>query len=273
MRRVHDRTLAGELALAMHAASVEAGRKPTALGTAFRHSDAMGCARSIALTALNIDQEPMDLPGVWVTGIGTMLHEKAQDALVAAIDSEKFEVEVEKKCQSFEDGSGHIDLYLRERETSYTIVDELKSCNGVKFRALVGSGQFGKRVTPKPPALNNRVQVALNGKAVNADEVRLSYMATEAIAVGKGFEGLDRISAEYVMGRDEYEPLADAEIARVRGILVLARGGVVPDRIFPDDNGNLKKVNPSTDKWPCHYCFHRSTCERLGAGEKSVGQL
>ena len=270
MRKVTTRTIAGVLAEKWHQANIDAGPKPTALGTRFRHSDALGCARAVALTALGHEpSNPMDEAGSWVTTLGTKIHEFWQEAVDEAIDGK---VEAEVKVQSFEDGSGHIDILLTQ-DDGYKICFEGKSCGGTKFRYLVGGVDRGRRLNAKGPARDHKVQVALNAFGADADEARLCYFSTEAIAIGNGFHGLDRFTAEFVMSRDEYEPLALQEIARVRDILATVDAGIIPDRLWPGESWPPAKMSPETTKYPCGYCAHRTTCIKLGAGEKSVGQL
>ena len=261
MRRVTDRTLAGVLAERWHAEALAAGPKPTALNTRFRHSDALGCERAIALTALGVPKQDMDEVSHWVTGLGTKIHEWWQDAVLQVIDGGEIEV----KVQSFKDGSGHVDLLITDAN-GYVIAYELKSGGGTKFR----------QVAKKGPTASNVAQDALNGYGANADEIRIGYIATEAIGLNKGYHGLDRMTAEYVLSRAEYEPVALKEIARVSNIMADVDAGIVPDRLFPDDTRPgwpAKRVDPHTAVWPCQYCQHRDTCIRLGAGPQSVDKL
>lgn len=267
MRKVTDRTIAGVLAEKWHQANIDAGPKPTALGTRFRHSDAASCERKIALTALGVEQEPMDISGSWVTTLGTLLHEKWQEAVSEALLEGS--VEIEMKVGNFEvyDGSGHLDALIDDG--GYRICYELKTTGGTSFRRIVGAPSgWQKTAKAYGPSWSHVVQGSLNAYLADADELRIGYLATEAISVGKGFDGLDRISAEYVSHKTEFTHIALDEIRRVTRILGAVDNGVIPDRVYPEDGHAKTLGHPETVVFPCRYCGHFTTCVRLGAGQK-----
>lgn len=273
MRQVRSRTLAGILAEQWHAENLAAGPKETAMGSRFRHSDAGACERAIALTALKVDAEPMDISGSWVTRIGTIIHEMWQEALTEALVEGSVLVELKVGDFDVYDGSGHLDALINDN--GYLICYELKTMGGASFRRAVGAPSGGWQKTAKAygPGHSHLVQGSLNAHLSNADELRIGYLGTEAIGLGKGFNGLDRFSAEWVLSKDEFTPLALDEINRVNRILATVDNGVIPARVYPDNGTPIVISQPETTNWPCQYCKHRTTCVRLGAGEKSVGQL
>jgi hypothetical protein len=258
--------------------------KPTALGTRVRHSDAGKCARAIAYTAAGIPKsDPMDLTGVWNTSLGTLLHEKWQDALVARWP----DAEIEPKVGHPDlDASGHLDAIIRTADK--VIVYELKTIGGFGFKAAVGKMRKG---TPaEGPKREHVLQAALNGIAVDADEVVIGYLAKECISINAGLDltELGRFAAEWTYSREEYEPAAIVEKARLNGILDLVDKGELAARKFPpgalppgaeitdpargmwtvtDDEGTI--TNTGT-YWACAYCSHRTVCASTEPGRISI---
>lgn len=235
--------------------------KATALGTPFRHSDAGKCARAIAYTAAGIPRsDPMDVTGVWNTSLGSLIHEQWQAALEARYPA----AEVEVTCATVgADGSGHIDAVIRtecedcDRCTDgwRTIAYELKTVGGFGFKAGVGAARKG---TPaEGPRTAHILQASLNGRAVDADEVVVGYLAKECISatVAKRFgivDDLGRFAAEWTLTRDQYEPLADLEAARVAGILALVADGTLAARKSPEMPTGAEVTDPTTGAWASH---------------------
>jgi hypothetical protein len=158
--------------------------KPTANGTPFRHSDAGKCARAISYTAAGIPRsDPMDITGVWNTSLGTLIHEQWQEALQRRWP----DAEVEVTCSMVgADGSGHIDAVIRDypsplrSDAPWVIAYELKTVGGFGFKAAVGAARKG---TPaEGPKAAHLLQAAINGRAVDADEVIVGYLAKECIS-------------------------------------------------------------------------------------------
>lgn len=265
--------------------------KATALGTPFRHSDAGKCARAIAYTAAGIPKsDPMDITGVWNVTLGTLLHELWQEAL-----QERWpDAEIEVKCRTQgADGSGHIDAVIRQDrvypERPYTIAYELKSSGGYAYKAAVGARQKG--ALAEGPKSEHLRQSALNGLAVDADEIVIGYLAKEVIStnVAKRFaitNDLTRFCAEWTFTREQYEPIALEEAARIKGILALVADGQLAARKIPDlppgaeitdpsvgawaqntrdDDGNLIATNTGA-YWGCDYCGFQTLCATTEAG-------
>ncbi len=270
-----------------HAEDQAAGSKPRAFtDTRFRHSDAGACARAIALTALDVEaSSPMDLTGTWNTRLGTLIHELWQSALSTRYP----DALIEPKMRSVDgQGSGHADAFLVTTE-KVTILFELKTIGGYGYKMAVG--ERGAAQGPKP---EHRIQGALNARGLGADEVVIGYLSKEAISAAiakrKGISELGRICSEWTFHRDEWEPLADAEEARVAGILALLDGGELAARKIPSDEvpPGAVIVDPSAGRWEvrkngnvtdtgtfwaCDYCKHQGICPAMPADRCSVDAI
>jgi len=257
--------------------------KPTALGTRVRHSDAGKCARAIAYTAAGIAKsDPMDLTGVWNVSLGTMIHEHWQAALVERFPG----AEIEPKVGHDDlDASGHLDAIIRTADR--TICYELKTIGGFGFKAAVG--KMGRGKPAEGPKVEHLMQAALNGLACDADEVVIGYLAKECISINQGRDlpDLARFAAEWTFTREEYEPIAHAEKARLNGILALLDQGELAARKFP---GGLlppgaEITDPTTGRyevhdgealtdfgtwWACGYCSFRTVCATTDPGRIPV---
>lgn len=278
--------------------------KPTAHGTPFRHSDAGKCARAIAYTAAGVPKsDPMDITGVWNTSLGTMIHDLWQEALQRRWP----DAEVEVTCSTVgADGSGHIDAVIRTYVPSdfeggdgtidRTIAYELKTVGGFGFKAAVGAARKG---TPaEGPKAAHLLQAALNGRAVDADEVVVGYLAKECISatVAKRFgitDDVGRFAAEWTLTREEYEPLAEAEAERVAGILALVDDGTLAARKSPEMPPGAEVTDPASgawtqhlttaegervladtgSTWECDYCHYQTVCSTTEAGRIPVSSV
>ena len=77
---------------------------------------------------------------------------------------------------------------------------------------------------------------------------------------------LDRILAEWVIPRSEYEPIALRELARLDEVYnsVVVNGELPMASAVGDDGGELW-LNPHNKfrPWQCTYCSHRDVCLTL----------
>lgn len=273
----------------------------------FRHSDAGACARSVALSALDTPpSDPMDLTGVHNTSLGTIIHEAWQEVLAERYPDALIEPKVQT-CDGA--GAGHIDAVVTIPEggewievpdtdadpggrgdfLDKVIEVELKTVGGFAYKMAVG-----ERGAPQGPKHEHRVQSALNAKAVDADEAVIAYLSKEAISVNaakrKNLSELARFCAEWTMTRDEYLPLAEAEEARVLGILRLLDEGTLPARKIPSPElpTGAVIVDPSTGRWEvkgdagiedtgtfwaCGYCRFQTLCTDMPSGRCSVDEI
>lgn len=264
----------------MAAANTAAGPKPTAFGTRIRHSDAGKCARAIGFRAAGVpDSDPMDLPGVWVTSLGTLIHERWQEALRHTYPDALIEPKLGIEGL---DASGHADAIVTLSDRKVLV--ELKTTGGYSYKMKVGD-----RGAPEGPSYEHLLQAALNGVAVDADEIVIAYIATEAISRQvasrkKHLTELTRFCAEWTFGREEFEPLARMEEHRMRGILDLIDGGELPRRLIPSPElpRRAEIVDPNTGRWEvlddsgtvadtgtfwaCNYCSFQTTCAKTESG-------
>lgn len=270
-----------------HQANVEAGPKPRATATArFRHSDAGKCARAVAFAALDLPPtNPMDMAGTWATSLGTLLHEAWQEAILDTYP----DAEIEPKVSTIDgEGAGHIDAVFPDgRKVAF----ELKSVGGFAFKQAIG-----ERSAAHGPKAEHITQCALNAVAVDADEMVIGYLSKEAISVGiaqrKGISELGRFCAEWTFTREQFEPIAAAEMMRVRGILALVDAGKLPARKFPSGElpDGAEIVDPSTGRWEvldrasgalvdtgtfwaCGYCPHQTRCAATGSGRVELAEV
>lgn len=266
--------------------------KPTARGTRLRHSDAGKCSRALALGVAGAPRVPMDLPGYWVTGLGTIIHEAWQEAMIAKYGADVVVAEPECQVEGV-DGSGHADAVITLQavllEPEKRILYELKTCGGFKFKKIVG-----ERGPAEGPDLGHITQAALNARALGCDEIRIGYIATEAIskqaAAKKGIGELGRFVAEWTIPMDMASGLADAEIKRWGRILELVDDGKLAPRMIPHaipvgaeivdvKNGRWEQRTSSGDvaasgtTWHCGYCAFQPTCGAVGGGLVPVDKL
>ncbi len=276
--------------------------KPTAKGTRLRHSDAGKCSRYLGYVAAGVPKsDPMDLTGIWNVHLGTMLHDLWQAALVARFPDAT--VETTFGWDDL-DASCHVDALIRWSDPDpdpdsdrallgdwRTIVYELKTIGGYGFKAAVGKARRG---TPaEGPKREHVAQAAMNGLAADADEIVIGYLAKETISntVGAGMTDLARFAAEWTLTRDEFEPIAVAEKARMAKVLELVDAGSLPARKFPAGSlpPNAEITDPRSGRWEvhaedgtlrdfgtwwaCSYCSHRSLCATTDAGRIAVATV
>lgn len=274
--------------------------KPTALGTPFRHSDAGKCARALGYSAAGIPaSDPMDLSGVWNVGIGQRFHDYWQEVLpdwvldrVADLFPDRPVDHVDVKCEPKvatvgADGSGHIDAVIVVTfmdGSTYTVAYELKTIGGYGYKAAVGAARKG---TPaEGPKADHILQAALNGLAVDADEIVIGYLAKEAVSVNVaarfGLEVLERFCCEWTIPRSVFEPMAREEAVRVARVLELVEEGSLAPRRTPSEMPKgAEVVDPATGAWThvvdgetveagsfwgCGYCKYQTFCATTEPG-------
>lgn len=262
------------------------GEKPTAYDTRVRHSDAGKCARAVAYAAARVPRSnPMDLVGEWSTSLGSEIHRMWQQALL----DRGIEADIEPRVRiDGLDASGHADAVITAGD-GRRILYELKTTGGFSFKLKVG-----ERGPAEGPPLGVIAQAALNAMAVDADELIVGYLATEAIgrmpAQRKRISELGRFVAEWTFTRDEYEAVAQAEIGRLRDILGLLDEGLFAARNVPGEMpADAVVVDPRAGRWEvvdgdgvvvdvgtywgCDYCGWRDVCATTAAGAEPVSVL
>lgn len=281
---------------ALRSNHADEGERPHAVeGTRFRHSMAAACARQVAYHALGVQpSNPMDLAGIVVTSNGTTKHDEIQALLGSAVESE-----VPCRIEGF-DGSGNADGLAIEIDPSGPAIPhdeptkrtcwEHKNVGGFAFKMAVG-----ERGAAQGPKHAHIVQGALNALALDADLLVITYMTWEAISVNiaarKGFSEEGRVSAQWTFTRDEWEPLALAEVKRVTGILNLLDQGQLPARKIPDPElpAGAVVTDPASGQWQvtsdegmildagstwmCGYCRWQGTCQGTAAGRQDITEV
>lgn len=266
----------------------EAADNPRAVSTArFRYSDAGKCSRALAYAALNVPQDNLpSAPDSFIMRQGSELHGAWQDAVIAYYKG-MFAVEVEAVTSIGDDMSGHMDLLISGAKK---ISVEAKTVDGYAYKMAIG-----ERGAPQGPKADHILQACLNAKAADADEAVVLYLSRGAVSRGAaqraGIPDMQRVTAEWTYTREEYEPLAEQEIARVTAILALIDEGTLPARKIPTAElplGHLI-IHPESGQWAvfnseglientgtywmCTYCRWQNTCAQTGARREPVEVL
>ena len=273
-------------------------------GKAFIHSDAGKCARAISYRLAGIPKsDPMDLPGWHNVELGTLIHEAWQEALPAMFTVERAQALFDDRTVTdvaitIEAGVGHeevdsigfidavVTIFFDGDHAPYVIAVELKSQGGWGFKNSIGKARKGSAA--EGPNDGHLLQAALNGLAVDADEVVVAYIAKECLSATqyRNVEPAARFTAEWTFTREQYEPLARQELARVAAVLELAERGLLAPRKLPDMPPRSEITDPSTGEWQqvlvdddgtetlgevgsafwCSYCAYQTLCATTEAG-------
>lgn len=270
---------------------VDIEEKPHAVeGSTFRHSWAGSCSRQIGYKIFSTPvSNELSVADHWRFGLGTIVHERWQEILKEVWPG----CEVELKVTIPEiDSSGHIDAVIRDAEESnppFVTCLELKTIGGFGFKKSIGAR--GKAEGPRSSSI---IQCALNAYAVDADEMVIVYLAVENLSPRElakiGVEEWRRFAAEWTWSRDEFLPIALAEIDRWRQIKSLVDAGALPSRSIPDpelppgslvvdplrggwqltevmssidapgQKGTFSKLIDAGTTWHCLYCPFQQRC-------------
>jgi hypothetical protein len=254
------------LVTSMRDERIETGPKEQAFDTAFRHSDGGKCTRYLGLKLAGVPfSSEFDLAADWVTSVGTTLHEMWQESLLARYP----DAQIELKVRNGDLTSGHIDAFIVINGVRFSY--ELKSINGYGFSKAVGvmKQHGGALVPPEGPKVPHIIQASLNAFASDADYAVLGYLALESIsmqvAANLGLGELDRIMAEWVISRDQYEPVARSELARLADVRDAVEAGVIPMAQAVADDWSAIWLNPNNNfrDWRCWYCPYLDKCKTL----------
>ena len=254
--------------------------KPTAKNTPLRYSSAYACLRQQSYAAFEVEQtEPMDHAGAWVTGVGTLIHEALQDAIARRYPNAQFEV----GTSHGDFISGSCDAYipasdLGDQWYGGNVLYELKTMGTYSFDKQVGWNRMrGEYKYPEGPAQKAIAQAGINALGierelgVTIDSVVLGSITFEALSKTKADKmrvgGPNRVLAEFWFTRDEWEPLAQVELARMEKLGDLITNGYLAPTEARDDEGNTVTLDPNTGKaWNCDYCAYRTVCKQDGPG-------
>lgn len=270
--------LTDALVAKIHADNVEAGQKERAFKTAFRHSDAGGCARKLAYAMVEVEQSnPPDIAGEWVMWLGTLLHEKLQEALHDRFGS-SCEIEVRIRHQDL--SSGHIDAVIDRVPGFGRIAYELKTKGGYGFDKAMGVNRKAYSTSyPEGPGASAKIQGALNATAVEADWLMIGVIGLEAVskqlASRIGIGDLSRIMGEWHYNRATFAPWAENELKRMSEIAALVDADVLPSGSAIGDEFQTEQLNPgdSRPSWRCTYCSYLDRCVSDGPGLAAIERV
>jgi hypothetical protein len=252
---------------AIHEANQAEGKRPKAFDTLFRASDAGKCARQIAFGSLGYEEtEPMDFAGTWVTTLGTRIHEMWQTTLLADYP----DAEIEVKLRHGDLLSGHADAVVVMPE-GIKVMYELKTMGSYGFDKAMGlMRKSWSRKEPEGPRLSAILQGSMNALAAGADLLVIGIIGLEAMSKGYaekvGASDLDRIMGEWHYSREEFEPLALAELQRLEEVKGWLDAETLPPRWGIGEDGRSTEFSPENgQQFPCGYCGYRSACIHYGA--------
>jgi len=262
--------------------------KPTALNTPLRYSSAWSCGRQQGYAAFDaMPTEPMDEAGAWVTGIGTLVHEALQDAILRQFPTAQFEV---ASGADFVSGSCDAFIPVKDLGTDYGYIGgthvlyELKTMGSYGFDKQVGWKRMkGEFSYPEGPAKKAIAQAGMNAlgieggdDSVHIETVIMGSITFEALSKQKAdrmnLSGYDRVLAEFHIDRAIWEPLAMAELERMNGMHYNIENGYLPERIALNDDGRLEELDPNGRAWQCEYCAFRTVCLEDGPGQVWINQ-
>jgi len=212
-----------------------------------------------------------------------MVHNQLKPAIDRWLDKEEGVTAIEEaEVELGEHGYGHVDLTLKAGDK--TIVVELKTINGTGFKKAIGGEG------PRHSAL---VQGAMYAHASNADLLIICYLTMELLspnyAEAKGFDNTGRFGAEWHFTKEEFTPIAEAEINRLDWITeslvtwdgdeaVLKEATEIPKMFSeydPEIPWGAEIVDPSNGSWileedgsllgkgrtwMCNYCNYQDRC-------------
>ena len=267
--------------------------KPTARNTPLRYSAAFGCARQMGYAAIgSVPSNEMDEGDAWAPGIGTLIHEAAQAAIMRVFPSARAEV----SSQHGDSISGSCDMLVEVADILATtgvrfagthVLWELKTMGEWQFDSQMGYNRKMAKASyaPKGPKMEAIVQAGINALGIEIDQpdvrietILMGSLCVTAVSVRKartmGIAGFERIGGEWAIGRREWEPLAQRELARMQMLAGIIEGGHLPDRRAVEDGeyderGNgMVFLNPRGGKdWQCDYCRFRDLCISDGEGD------
>lgn len=250
--------------------------------TPFRASWATMCGRKISYLVEGVlPSNPMTLADHWRTGLGHQVHDWFAQYIEEAfgadwtVESETVIASDDMLC------SGHLDIFLVRKDPvegkPNRVLLELKSINGFGFKMISGA-----RGPAQGPRLSAFVQGCLYAKMHNADMLAIVYLATELLspreATKVGADDLGRFCAEWHYAPATFEPVADEEFERMRGIqAAMLTGQTVPRNIVDSDvppgavvsnpttglwvvRDEAGLVTDSGSTWQCDYCSMRDKC-------------
>jgi len=249
------------------ARNAEQGKKAQAFNTPFRFSDSGKCGRALTYSHLGYEGEPFDAAGTFVTGLGTLLHELVQEAILQRYPDARFEVPSQSATSS-----GHADAIIPTDDLGL-VLWELKTMNGTAAKKAIGFNTKGWG-EPDGPRYSTIIQSALNAQANGCDTIVVGHIALEAISKGLAekwdVSEMMRFIAEWIIPKEVWEPIADQETMRQLRILESIEEGNLPHRTAVDDDGMEISLDPEGSRWQCQYCSYANQCKQDGGGTPPI---
>jgi len=267
-------------------------------GTAWRASMAsVRCDRAAWYQLRGVPKtEPPSIADEWRMNNGQLVHDvldRYQDRVFPEVHGQsRVHNEVTFDLAPFGlSGSGHCDFvhYWDAPEGGlHCEAVEVKTVGGFKFKTA--TSRF--KGPPEGPGYDHWAQAALAGLAFDAQRIRIVYIAFENIGADLvrrwNLAEVDRFLAEWTMERDQFLPIAQAELVRARLLVDLASmepGSPtdVPMRMLDlagrrvlvsdprkgswvqTDGPNQELVHDAGTSWHCDYCRFRTQCLSDGA--------
>lgn len=255
-------------------------QRPTVLeGQPFRPSKSGSCERSIWYGANGFEEtDPPDIAAHWSFEMGQMVHDWFDHWMPIAFPGVEVEKQYIVELPNGTEIGGNADAYHPELKLPgmepVSAAFELKSINGFGFKkATQGKAPEG----PRDSAL---IQGCLAGLGLDADMVFIVNNALEVTSAGVAAkagieEPVQRFTVEWAFSRDEYEPIALRELARVQqalepapaakglrrpvGIPVMAEVQNPATGHWVELNDNGQPVNTG-NCWQCNYCNFQKLC-------------
>lgn len=255
----------------------ERGKKAKAFDTPFRYSSAGDCARYLSYASLDTSMgSDMDSAGVWVTGLGTRIHEWLQEALVKRYPNAKLEVPTNLQDII----SGHCDAVIPASDMEQAhpgwdggdVLYELKSMGMSRWDRQTGLKRRAKEIkNPEGPAIGTILQAGLNALANDCQTVIVGAISLEAVSKGiaeaMGFSDDQRFIAEWQIPEHVWRPAAEQELRRLSNIKATLDSGFLEDRTHvTETTGYVEHIN--VDRyWKCNgYCAYADQCKADGEG-------
>jgi hypothetical protein len=219
----------------------------------------------------------MDEAGAWVTGLGTLVHEAIQDAISRRYPSAQFEV---SSAQGDISGSCDALISTDDLGSHYKgthVLWELKTMGTYNFDKQVGWNRMRSAIgTPEGPSAKAVAQAGMNALGIESENegmrietIIMGSVTFEALSVNKArnmdVDGVNRFLAEFEVPREEWEPLAQEELARMKSIEYTLSIGYLPNRLAVNDNNKMIELKPGNGFWQCDYCSYLSYCIQDGA--------
>lgn len=239
------------------------------------------CSRLLSYRLTDVpESDPTTLSGYWRMNLGKLVHEELQAALQLVFPKASIEHLVGADHDEIFGFpvSGRTDVFLVEDDRKIAI--EVKTVNGFGYKKMVGA-----RGVPEGPRTSAIYQAALNGRALDADEVVVVMLSLECLGQREadklGFDDIGKFCSEWTWSMADLNEMVDRELVRLKRVVELADEGTLAPRFAPlEMPGGARVQDPATGVWTlerggsvletgtywgCSYCSHQQQCVSDGA--------